>query len=58
MPTIIYFSEIVGEEIECECGYSSGYVDYNNHSSSIWDVNEEWTCPECGKTERLEEDFR
>mgnify|MGYP000971726090 CR=1 FL=1 len=58
MPTITYFQEVVGEIIECECGFESEYIDYHNHSSKITDPNEEWTCPECGKTERLDEDFR
>lgn len=57
MPTIIYFSEVVGEKIECECGYESGYIDYHNRISKMTDVGEEWTCPQCGITERLEEDF-
>ena len=56
MPTIIYFEEVVGEEIECECGYSSGYVDYR--SSKMTSANDEWTCPQCGKTAKLEEVFR
>jgi len=58
MPTIIYFQEVVGEEIECECGYSSGYVDYYNRSSKMTSANDEWTCPQCGKTAKLEEVFR
>ena len=56
MPRIIYFEEVVGEEIECECGYSSGYVDYR--SSKMTSANDEWTCPQCGKTAKLEEVFR
>ena len=57
MPTIIYFQETVGEKIECECGYESDYIDYHGHSSKLTDVGEEWTCPECGATGKLEEDF-
>ena len=58
MPRLIYFQEIVGEQIECECGYESDYVNYDINIGESVDACEEWTCPQCGKTERLDEDFR
>lgn len=54
--TIVYKQETVGHHIECECGYVSEYHDYQ-YGDYGEDVAEPWTCPKCGKTFDLEEEF-
>ena len=54
--TLYYTEEVVGEQVICDCGYETDYVDYG-YSNETTDVGEEWTCPQCGKTFTLNEDF-
>jgi len=54
---MVYKEETVGHHIECECGYEAEYHEYV-YGDYGEDVAEPWTCPSCGKTFQLEEDFR
>jgi len=54
--TLFYTEQAVGEQIQCDCGYESDYVDYD-YSSDTVDVAEDWRCPSCGCTSKLEEEF-
>jgi len=54
--TIYYTEEVVGQEIKCDCGYEGGYHDYI-YGDFGEDASEPWTCPDCGKTFALDEDW-
>jgi len=55
--TLIYTEEVVGEHIECDCGYETEYIDYDYYSSENEECDE-WECPSCGKTHKLDVDWR
>jgi len=52
----IYKEEVVSDHIVCDCGYESE-VHEHTYGDFGPDVGEPWTCPECGETFDLDEDW-
>lgn len=55
--TIVYIEEVVGEYIECDCGYTEN-KDSSRYNDTGYDQLDEFTCPDCGETHQLEPDWR